>query len=189
MGPLLLLPVICAPWLLRGRMRFICALTGAVLVAVLLVVSFQVHYAAPAAAAVYLIAVQSVRLLWAGKRRSYPVATALAPAATVVAVLTIPWTIWVSRGQASAFPERVLVSERLDRTPGQDLVFVRYEDFQKLNREWVYNRANIDAAHIVWARDMGDEKNRDLIRYYGTGRRVWLLIPQPESARVEPYNP
>jgi hypothetical protein len=52
--------------------------------------------------------------------------------------------------------------------------------------EWVYNRAHIDDAKVVWAQDMG-EQNAELIRYF-RGRRVWLLDPDtPGMATLSPY--
>jgi len=52
--------------------------------------------------------------------------------------------------------------------------------------EWVYNRADIDNAKIVWARDMGPTDNAELIRYF-KDRSVWLLQPD-ESLQVRPYS-
>ena len=52
--------------------------------------------------------------------------------------------------------------------------------------EWVYNRADIDAAKVVWAQDMG-ERNQELIAYF-KGRRAWLLEPgESGTARLSPY--
>jgi hypothetical protein len=53
----------------------------------------------------------------------------------------------------------------------------------------VYNDAEIDAAKIVWARDMGAAKNEELLRYFPK-RRVWLVEPDPdeEPAKVSEYH-
>jgi hypothetical protein len=52
--------------------------------------------------------------------------------------------------------------------------------------EWVYNEADIDAAGIVWAREMDAANNRDLISYF-KGRRVWLLDADDAPPRLSPY--
>jgi hypothetical protein len=83
---------------------------------------------------------------------------------------------------------RTLVAQELDQTPGQLLVFVRYLPQHIFQDEWVYNRADIDAARIVWARDLGAKENEKLLRYY-PGRRPLLLEPDARPARLSEYKP
>jgi hypothetical protein len=65
-------------------------------------------------------------------------------------------------------------------------VIVRYLA-QDPFHEWVYNQADIDAADVIWAQDMGD-KNQELTKYFGQ-RRVWLLEPnEPGMAKLSPYH-
>ena len=52
--------------------------------------------------------------------------------------------------------------------------------------EWVYNGADIDHAKIVWARDMGNDQNEELLRYYND-RRVWLLDADAGPPQLTPY--
>ena len=58
------------------------------------------------------------------------------------------------------------MNRQLAAMPGKLLVFVRYSPHHIFQEEWVYNAADIDAARIVWARDLGPEENQSLLRYY-----------------------
>jgi hypothetical protein len=79
-----------------------------------------------------------------------------------------------------------VVNRALDQVPGKLLVFVRYTPQHIFQDEWVYNRADIDQSRIVWARDLGDEEDRQLRAYY-PDRTVLLLEPDsrpPELSRM-----
>jgi hypothetical protein len=52
--------------------------------------------------------------------------------------------------------------------------------------EWVYNTADIDNSKVVWARDMDEAENLELIRYY-KDRTVWLVQPDRKPADVSLY--
>lgn len=73
------------------------------------------------------------------------------------------------------------VNAELDRAGGQHLVFVRYGPGHLFD-EWVHNGADIDAARVVWARDLGDE-NR-LLRAYYPKRTAWIVEPDAKPVRV-----
>jgi len=85
--------------------------------------------------------------------------------------------------------ERAELLSRLERSGGQHLVIVRYGPRHDALREWVYNEPQIDSAKVVWARDMGDGANRELVRYF-SGRRVWLLEVDDDTSapKLEPYS-
>ncbi len=80
---------------------------------------------------------------------------------------------------------RETIRRELDKSPGKHLVFVRYNGMHSFD-EWVYNGADIDSQQIVWAHDRGPEDQR-LIAYY-PGRTVWILEPDMNPPRLEPYN-
>jgi hypothetical protein len=65
------------------------------------------------------------------------------------------------------------------------LVIVGYGPDHDLNQEWVYNAADIDTAKIVWARDMGDRDNQELLQYF-RDRKVWRLNADQSPPRLEP---
>jgi len=83
--------------------------------------------------------------------------------------------------------ERAAVLHNLETTDGKDLIFVTYSSDHDVNQEWVYNRADIDASRVVWARDMGDSENRKLMEYF-RGRRVWRLFPDKPQVGLTPYS-
>ncbi len=80
---------------------------------------------------------------------------------------------------------RYAVEAQLDAAPGGQLVFVRYSAGHRFH-EWVHNAADIDAARIVWARDLGEEANKALLAHYPQ-RRAWLLYPDLQPPRLVPY--
>src|SRR5262245_17904886 len=71
---------------------------------------------------------------------------------------------------------RARILRQLEQEPGQHLIVVRYGPDHRGAQEYVYNRADIDNAKVVWARDMGDSKNRRLLEYFKE-RQVWLFEP------------
>jgi hypothetical protein len=83
---------------------------------------------------------------------------------------------------------RIAVNHELEKTQGKLLVFVRYAPQHIFQDEWVYNRADIDASRIVWARDLGEPENAKLRAYY-PDRTVLLLEPDDAAPQLSPYAP
>lgn len=88
---------------------------------------------------------------------------------------------WVNFGE-----KRAKIAAQLEREPGQHLVMVHYTPEHDFLREWVYNRADIDHAKIVWAREMNPQEDQRLIEYFH-GRRIWLLDADAKPQRLLPY--
>lgn len=80
---------------------------------------------------------------------------------------------------------RIAIHHQLAQASGKQLVFVRYWP-KHMFQEWVHNDADIDAARIVWARDLGAAEDETLRRYY-PDRNVWLLEPDATPPRLTPY--
>jgi hypothetical protein len=85
-----------------------------------------------------------------------------------------------------AQPYRDMV-HRLEALPGRHLVLVRYAPNHDVFQEWVYNRADIDSARIVWAREMTPLEDAPLIQYF-RGRSAWLLEPDQSPPKLTPYG-
>lgn len=82
--------------------------------------------------------------------------------------------------------QRATIESRLMHTPGQHLVIVHYNDRDVPSHDWIYNAADIDASKVVWARDMGREKDKELLRYYAN-RTVWYA-ERGDGAVLRPYQ-
>ena len=64
-------------------------------------------------------------------------------------------------------------------------MLVSYGPHHDVDWEWVYNAADIDDAKIVWAREMGAQKDSELLEYFPQ-RKVWHLNGDESPARLEP---
>jgi hypothetical protein len=92
-----------------------------------------------------------------------------------------------SATQRAGDPEgRIAVNRRLELVPGRKLVFVRYGAGHGFH-EWIHNAANIDGAGVVWAADLGAERNRKLLEYY-PDRIAYLVEPDAHPPRLAPYR-
>jgi hypothetical protein len=47
--------------------------------------------------------------------------------------------------------------------------------------------ADIDGSRIIWAHDMGRQKNQELIRYF-KNRQVWLVEPDFAPPKLSAYT-
>jgi hypothetical protein len=82
------------------------------------------------------------------------------------------------------------LTQRGAREHRKQVVFVLYGEDHNVHREWVYNRADIDAASVVWANDLGEVSNRRLLEYYrgkGTAVESWLMLVGQEGEALVPY--
>ncbi len=107
--------------------------------------------------------------------------------AAAAGVSTTPWSYnWLSWCCVSSGGEaRAKVLAELRAKGGKHLVFVRFgKDFRTF--DWVYNPPDIDAAGVVFARDMGVKANQELLDYYPR-RKVWLVEPDNKPVRLRPY--
>ena len=155
------------------------------------------HYIAVATAAIVAIIVESIRHMRAarwGLAGALPFALAAVLALRVFAQAAhLPYTqkvnyqSWCCRVEGNL--NKVRVSRDLLARPANHLVFVRSKTDVYNFLQWIYNDADIDASRIVWARDLGEERNSQLVEHYKGSREVWMLDPNVEPARIERYQP
>jgi hypothetical protein len=75
----------------------------------------------------------------------------------------------------------------LENASGQHLVLVKPKTDPDNVFQWIYNDADIDAAKVVWARDMGTQGNLALLNYF-RGRIIWVVDPNVEPAQISPQR-
>ncbi|HEY6337410.1 MAG TPA: hypothetical protein VIW68_02850 [Candidatus Sulfotelmatobacter sp.] len=194
-GPALTIPLLAFPCIFRDRrMKFPLIIAGFVAAGTLLEIWTGAHYVAAATGLFFLLLMQCIRHLrlwrWSGK----PVGAALARAVPAILVAMICLRLCaVAAGTAIEQPwprgnlKRAAILHRLESTPGQHLIIVRYGPEHGSHIEWVYNHADIDSARVVWARDMGEQQNQELAQYFSK-RQVWLLYADDSPPRLVPYS-
>lgn len=152
--------------------------------------AFLPHYLAPFCGAYLILAAAGLEACgrWRiGAHRAGPMTIALLCGITVgLLELGVSSAAAEARQAPVGVATRPLLIRRIEQLGGRHLVIVRYSPRHFIHEDWVYNRADIDGSPIVWARDMGEEKNRELLDYYSS-RHVWLLEPDRDPLAIHPY--
>jgi hypothetical protein len=140
-----------------------------------------------------LLAVQGLRHVrfWRWRGRSVGAGLVRMIPAVCCAMVLLRLTAVVAQARIEPiYPRGNLARARIEGTlenlPGQHLVIVQYGPKHRAEGEWVYNLADIDSQKVIWARDMGEEKNRELLQYY-KNCKVWLLEPDESPPKLSPY--
>jgi hypothetical protein len=180
-GPVLTIPLLAFFTTWRNRKsRMLFFLFIPVMLATALVAFFQPHDIAPATVLFYAMFVQGMRALyrrWPHVVRAVPLVCLAMLAIRVVLGIALPPDVAQPKtwARSSHVPlERESLAEHILEDGGQHLVIVHYSPEHSFHAEYVSNAADIDGSPIVWARDMGEEKNGELLRYFAS-RKVWWL--------------
>jgi len=97
-----------------------------------------------------------------------------------------PYTEAMGKREPAKIEYRTRFEAELNAIPGKHLVIVRYGPNHVVVEEWVYNRADIDGARVVWAREIPGMEMGGLLEYY-RDRKVWLAEADTAPPRLEPY--
>jgi hypothetical protein len=129
------------------------------------------HYLAPVTALFLAVNVRCFRQIFVWQRASRTGQLLVRAAIIASLLLNVPMAV-----RLAAFDRphpHEFARKQLDLSDGsRHLVFVTYGDSYPGFDDWVFNEADIDEARIVFARDMGTVKNRQLAEYFST-RHVW----------------
>ena len=194
LGPAFTIPLLAFPWVVRDRrMRFPLVAVSIFLLGLAVEIWTYPHYFAPATGLLYLILLQCMRhmRLWKWRERRVGISLLRAIPLICLAMIVLRVSAVVAHAQIEQpWPRgnlaRANILNTLQHSPGLHLVLVRYGATHNFDREWVYNESNIDASKVVWARDMGEQDNQELLRYFHN-RHVWLLEPDESPPRLSPY--
>jgi hypothetical protein len=191
LGPLLTVPLLVLPWIIRQRkMRLPLAICAAMIAAFAVQTWTLPHYFSPATGALYILLTQGLRHMYARRGILKDAALAipiLACAMIVIRVMAAATHTQIEPAWPRGNLDRAALLDQLRAMPGEQLVIVRYGPDHDVNREWVWNRASIDSAKVIWARDMGDAQNQELLEYFKS-RRVWRLDADDPSPKLQPYT-
>ena len=186
--------------LLDRRIRFLVVCLLVVAAGQLIEIFFFAHYLAAFTAAFYAIGLQAMRHLRLWTPGDQPVGVTMVRLTVTLCVflagvrlfaeplhLELPvWPVtWAFDGHIQT---RTQVEAGLENMPGKQLVVVRYAPSHNPMDEWVYNAADIDNSKVVWAREMDEAENLELMNYY-KDRTVWLVQPDSKPAQVSLYAP
>ncbi len=200
-GPALTVPLIMLhKVLLDRRLRLLWIATAVASIGIIAPAWFNAHYAAPLTGVFYVAILQGLRhLRWCrlGKRCT---GLLLAQAVPLICLVMVPlrvlakplhismatdWRLTWTHATPGLYG-RDAMEKQLSSLPGQQLVIVRYKPNHDYHTEWVYNEANIDAAKVVWAREMDTAHNQQLLNYF-QGRTAWLLEADENPPRLSAY--
>jgi len=194
LGPLLSVPLVALPWAVRDRtMRFPLIALAAFGLGLAVETWTMPHYFAPATCLLYVLLLECMRHLgtWRRRQRTGAALVSLIPL-IAIAMVVLRITAVAAHAQIEpAWPrgnlERARIVRQLEREPARHLILVRYEQNHNVDMEYVYNRADIDSAKVVWARHMGEKDDEELLRYFPT-RKSWLLDADAPSPQLVPYS-
>lgn len=182
----MLAPLLALPWVWRrgGWNRFAVAALGIFGVVVMQETWMWDRYVAPAGVFFFAVTMLCLRQLTQWRCCGKPFGRAL------VVVLLIACfgqtALWLKlrrweHGRKDWDWQRQQMIADLTRQGGEHLIVVRYGPKQSVHDDWVHNDADIDNSPVVWARDMGAMKNRELFAYF-KGRKIWLLESELPTA-------
>ena len=200
-GAALAAPLVMLPRVLRDRRIRYFVGAGAFFGIGLFMETWLIpHYVAPFVAGVYVILLQCMRHMRAGRTREASpgfflvrAIPAMCVALAMVRVYAEPLKIELPQprmstpfGSAPAGLARAKVLADFEKQSGGQLAIVRYAPEHDILDDWVYNAADIDRSKVVWAREMDSASNRDLLDYF-KDRKAWLVEPDFNPPRISPY--
>ncbi len=196
-GPALTIPLLFTRRILRARrLRPVFVVGTAVLVAGYAEPHFP-HYLAPATLPIFAVIVQGYRHLRRFRFRNIDLGVRLARAIPLILISVVSfrllsrplgfevprfggYTSWCCKVDGNVNQDQIV--RRLPQGR-RHLILVRYSPTHRWVEEWVYNRADIDEARVIWARELGSIQDQKLIQYFHD-RQVWRFEPDATPQKL-----
>ena len=193
---LTLLPLVAIGW--WGRFQLPQWLAAAVVLQVLVSASVcwvYLRYLAPVMPWLVVLAVLSLRRVfrvlvdtrWVSLSQPQHFMGILLVAQTLLLVVHC---VRIADGEMSDWARhRAQIARELEQLPGQHLVLVLYSSEHNTLQEWVYNRADLDSAKVLWARGESSEWNTRLTDRYRATHAIWELEADGVDSRPKLLSP
>lgn len=189
---LALIPLALSPFVLRHRLGQGLLLAGCLqLFASASVCWIFPHYLAPVLAWLLVFAAVGLRSLFALLRKrgfEHNQRAVQALLALQVGLLCIAVVRFAQAPDNGWARHRAEVQDWLEEQPGPHLVIVQYGSEHNVHQEWVYNRADLDSAKIIWARGERAAWIEALEGKYGATHKIWTLNPDLQELPVFQKN-
>ena len=164
--------------------------TGLVLAGSFLVTWYWPHYIAPVIAPWAILLTNGARRLSMLKPRRIGLSIMwLVFAMTALNAIVTNLSSYAARSQRRSHwaVQRDSLARALERQGGSHLVIVSYGPKHSFHNEWVYNRANLRDAPVIWARSLSPSKDSQLIEQF-RDRSAWRLDVDTDSTH-RPLRP
>lgn len=195
----LMIPAVFAVWIMiKSRKMRVLAITLLLMLAGLVIEQWPPHdhYAAPILGVTLVVLLYGLRLAWTIQPRGIPLGPMLVRsiAITIMALSLVatgetalnPFRLFDEAKIVSPQLERASLVSRLQKTSGNHLVFVHLHYWDRGSIFWIYNDPDLSKSKIIWAHDMGDAENRELMKLY-PNRNVWFIDKDDVIDALVPY--
>lgn len=167
----------------------------------------QPHYAAPLTSCIFLLLVEGFRrFIASGKTVQHRVMMIAMIASLLTASLGFQvhltnaekprhdtqTEIDIERSAILTAPPtgaylRTIVQRAVSEKPGSYLAMVTYDPDYRIHDDVVYNSADLDGSKLIWANDLGEEGNAELLSVY-RNRRVIRIRLSNSAVEIRPEN-
>jgi hypothetical protein len=122
------------------------------------------HYTALVFPLVIVLTMQGLRAFY-NQNRTRLLAVLVFACLCALGFVMFSWRLWVNQKTQWQYNRAELIAKLAD-TRSKNLVLVRYSSQHNRHYEWIYNRADIDQAHVVFAPDGDAEYLKPLLTYF-----------------------